>query len=141
MGFYEEKEKYDAQIKELNLEEDIVVYSEFIPDKDVEPYFVASDAVVLPYDSATTSGVIQAAYYFDKPVMVTNVGGLSEAVLQGKTGYVVEPNNEIALCNQIVDFFTNQREVDYKKYINEERYNYSWERVVDMLQEMWDDVQ
>ena len=136
--FYDDKEKYDLQIKELNLEEDLKVYSEFIPDAEVEPYFAASDAVILPYDSATTSGVIQAAYFFNKPVIVTNVGGLSEAVVHGKTGYVVEADNEQALCQQIIDFFENERSIDYKKYIDEERYKYSWERVVDMIQEMWD---
>lgn len=135
--FYEDKEKYLAQIKENHLEDHIIVYDQFIPDTEVERYFVASDVVVLPYDSATTSGVIQAAYNFNRPVIVTDVGGLAEAVVEGKTGYVVEPENENALCQKIEEFYVEHQNVNYQEFIDQERYKYSWERVVDLIQEMW----
>lgn len=63
----------------------------YIPDNEVEKYFMASDIVVLPYESATQSGIVQIEYGFDRPVIVTNVGGLPDVVTNGKTGYVVEP--------------------------------------------------
>lgn len=135
--FYEEKEWYFHYITEHHLENHIFIYDDFIPDSEVEPYFVSSDAVVLPYDSATTSGVIQAAYNFSRPVIVTDVGGLKEAVVNGKTGYVVEPDNEEALCNQIQEFFEQQKDRDYSEYIAKERYKYSWTRVVDLIQKMY----
>lgn len=137
--FYDDKEKYMSQIKENDLEKHIIVYDQFIPDKDVEPYFVVADVVALPYDSATTSGVIQAAYFFERPVIVTDVGGLSEAVVDGQTGYVVEANNEEAFSNQIVKFFEAKDEINYAEYIEQEEYKYSWESVVDRIQQMWDE--
>lgn len=136
--FYEDKEKYLSQIKDQHLEKNVILYDQFIPDTEVEPYFAASDAVVLPYDSATTSGVIQAAYNFNRPVIVTDVGGLREAVVDGKTGYVVEADNEAAFCKKIVDFFSEKGAVNYQEHIEKERYKYSWSRVVDSIQEMWE---
>lgn len=135
--FYDDKDKYLTLIKDKQIEEHVVIFDQFIPDTEVERYFVASDVVVLPYDSATTSGVIQAAYNFNRPVIVTDVGGLSEAVVEGKTGYVVEPENEDALCQKIEEFYAEHQDVNYVEFIDKERYKYSWERVVDLIQEMW----
>lgn len=139
--FYEEKEGYFKQIEENNLQNNIFVYDEFIPDSKVEPYFVAADAVILPYDSATTSGVIQAAYNFDRPVIVTDVGGLKEAVVTGQTGYVVASGDEAALKDKIQEFFDKETEIDYPNFIERERYKYSWTRVVESIQEMWSDYE
>lgn len=139
--FYEEKEGYFKQIEENNLQNNIFVYDEFIPDSKVEPYFVAADAVILPYDSATTSGVIQAAYNFDRPVIVTDVGGLKEAVVTGQTGYVVASGDEAALRDKIQEFFDKETEIDYPNFIEQERYKYSWTRVVESIQEMWSDYE
>ncbi len=139
--FYDEKEKYLHQIREDHLEQNIILYDQFIPDSEVEPYFAASDVVVLPYDSATTSGVIQAAYNFNRPVIVTDVGGLREAVVDGKTGYVVEADCERALCDKILEFCAKKDAIDYQQHIEKERYKYSWSRVVDCIQEMWDKYQ
>lgn len=136
--FYENKDQYLETIKENKLEDYIKIYDEFIPDSEVEPYFVSADVVVLPYESATTSGVIQAAYNFVRPVIVTNVGGLKEAVIEGKTGYVVEPDNDAALRSCIENFFESKGETDYVQYIEAEMYKYSWHRVVDLIQEMWE---
>lgn len=138
--FYEDKEWYFQYIKEKKLENQIYIYDHFIPDSEVEPYFIASDVVALPYDSATTSGVIQAAYNFNRPVIVTNVGGLQEAVVDGKTGYVVEPENEEALSGKIQEFFHEKENVDYCGNIEKERYKYSWARVADLIQKMWEDA-
>lgn len=93
-----------------NKVEDIIdIYDGYTPDKEVEKYFAASDLVVLPYESATQSGIVQIAYGFEKPVIVTNVGGLPDVVANGKTGYVVEAKNVDALAATTVDFFEQRR--------------------------------
>ena len=95
-------------IEKLDLTNRVIVYPKFIPDNEVNLYFGAASLVVQPYKSATQSGVTQIAYHFEKPMVVTNVGGLSEIVPNGKVGYVVDiDTTEIA--NAIADFFTNNR--------------------------------
>ncbi len=136
--FYEDREVYFAQIQEKGLLQHIVVCDKFIPDSEVEPYFMASDVVVLPYDSATTSGVIQAAYFFGLPVIVTDTGGLKEAVAENETGYVVPAFDEDALRGCIEIFFENLGSIDYKGNIERENYKYSWKRIVSDIQDMWD---
>ena len=74
----------------------------------MEQYFAAADLVVLPYISATQSGIAQIAYGFEKPVIVTDVGGLPDVVEDGKTGYVVESQNEAAIADAVMKFYENQ---------------------------------
>lgn len=136
--FYDDKEKYLKQIDDAKLNDSIILYDQFIPDVDVERFFVASDLTVLPYDTATTSGVIRASYTFDRPVLVTDVGGLKEAVLEGQTGFVVEPHNEKALYKAIKGFYENESGINYISNIEKERDKYSWTRVVDAIQDMWE---
>lgn len=136
--FYEDKEKYFEQIERNGLKDHIMIFDQFIPDSDVEKYFKAADVVVLPYDSATTSGVIQAAYGFDRPVIVTDVGGLAEAVVDTKTGFVAKADDENDLLEKVLQFYEQKDAIDFASHIEAERYKYSWERVVNLLQEMWE---
>ena len=82
-----DKERYLELIKEKKVETNIRIFDGYIPDDEVEKFFAACDLVVLPYESATQSGIVQIAYGFRKPVIVTNVGGLPEVVEDGKTGW------------------------------------------------------
>lgn len=91
--FGEDRDQYMELIREKKIEDAVEVVEGYIPDKEVEKYFAACDLVVLPYESATQSGIVQIAYGFRKPVLVTNVGGLPDVVTDGKTGYVVESKN------------------------------------------------
>lgn len=95
--------EYQTLINDLKLD-CLSIINEYIPDTDVEYYFSACDLVVLPYESATQSGVIQIAYGFDKPVVVTDVGGLPEVVTNNKTGYIIPPCDSISLSNAVIDF-------------------------------------
>lgn len=134
--FNGDKETYIRQINEQKVEDFIEIHDGYIPDREVEKYFAASDLVVLPYESATQSAVVQIAYGFEKPVIATNVGGLPEVVLDGKTGYVVEPQNSDELANKIIDFFENNKESDFRLEIANEKEKYSWDRMAQLIFEM-----
>lgn len=115
--FYEGKDKYFERIKELNLNKNVLIIDEFVPNEEVGIYYSASDVVVLPYKSATQSGILNIAYGFRKPVVVTNVGGLPELVEDGKTGFIVEPQNPQALAEGIKKFFNASNFEDFPKNI------------------------
>ncbi len=115
--FYESREKYIKKIKELVIEKNVLIIDEFVPNEEVGIYYSASDLVVLPYNSATQSGILNIAYGFKKPVVVTNVGGLPELVEDGKTGFIVEPQNPSALAEGIKKYFSASNFVDFPKNI------------------------
>lgn len=123
--FYNNAEKYFELEKELGLEGEVIWHREFVPDSKVRYYFGAADIIVQPYKSATQSGVTQIAYHFEKPMIVTNVGGLAEIVPNGKAGYVVEPD-EKEIADAIVDFFGNNRQDEFKEGLLFEKKKYAW---------------
>ena len=123
--FYSGSEKYYEMEKELGLEGMIVWKSDFVPDSEVRYCFGAADIIVQPYKSATQSGVTQIAYHFEKPMLVTNVGGLAEIVPDGKVGYVVEPDSA-QIADALVDFFDNNRQEQFSEGILSEKKQYAW---------------
>lgn len=135
--FGEDKQDYMDLIGELKIGGVLEIHDGYIPDKEVEKYFAASDLVVLPYESATQSGIVQIAYGFEKSVVVTDVGGLPDVVNDGETGYVVEPKKPDALADAIRRFFEEKKEVDFRKHIKKESYKYSWDRMVEHVEELY----
>ena len=123
--FYEDEEKYRAQITANGLDERVILRNEFIPDADLRKYFGAADLIVQPYKSATQSGVTQVAFHFEKPMLVTNVGGLGEIVHDHQMGYACEPSAE-AIAEDLLDYFTNNRLEDYTSYLQKEKIKYAW---------------
>ena len=123
--FYSGSEKYFEMEKELGLEGMVVWKSDFVPDSEVRYCFGAADIIVQPYKSATQSGVTQIAYHFEKPMLVTNVGGLAEIVPDGKVGYVVEPDSA-QIADALVDFFENSRQDQFTEGILSEKKQYAW---------------
>ncbi len=110
-------EAYTDKIKQYGLENDVMLFNKYIANEDIEPYFAACDVVALPYYSATQSGVVMTAYAFRRPVVVTDVGGIKEEVLQNSTGIVVENNdvqNLISGINQVLD---TQQTINYAQNI------------------------
>lgn len=105
--FYDDRSPYDAVIAELGIGEHVKIVAQHVPDEEVGRYFAAADVAVLPYVSATQSGITQVAYAFGLPVISTNVGGLPEVVLDGETGYIVKPEDENAIAGAIERFFTS----------------------------------
>ena len=123
--YYSDKTPYLELIKKYKLEKDIIQADKFIPDSEVHLYFNACDLVVQPYKSATQSGVTQIAYHFNKPMVVTNVGGLKEMCPDGKVGYVVNPNPH-EIKNAILKFFDNKDSKEMIENIKEIKTQYSW---------------
>ena len=135
--FYEDEKRYFDLIHQHDLADRIIFHSHFISDEEVRYYFSAASLVVQPYRSATQSGVTQVAYHFNKPMVVTNVGGLAEIVPDGICGYVVEPEPE-AIAGAITDFFTGDEE-RFKEGIEEQKKLYTWERMTEALRTLsWD---
>ena len=123
--FYEHEDKYRAQIEANGLKERVVLRNEFIPDADLRKYFGAADLIVQPYKSATQSGVTQVAFHFEKPMLVTNVGGLAEIVPDHQMGYACEPTAQ-AIAEDLLDYFTNNRQAAYTECLKKEKTKYAW---------------
>ena len=123
--FYEDEEKYRSQIAQLGLTDRVIVRNEFIPDGDLRKYFGVADLIVQPYKTATQSGVTQVAFHFEKPMLVTNVGGLGEIVHDHKMGYACAPTSE-AIAEDLRDYFTHKRQADYTAYLQKEKTKYAW---------------
>jgi glycosyltransferase involved in cell wall biosynthesis len=131
--FDRNKNQYLSQIEELGIKDSVKVIDGYIPDRDVEQYFAASDLVVLPYESATQSGIVQIAYGFDRPVIVTRVGGLPDVVEDGRTGYIIASHNPCQLTAAVTDFYKNQRQDAFEKAVEEQAYRFSWDRMAEVV--------
>jgi len=123
--FYDNKKKYINLIDELNLGNSVRIYDDYIPEERVKYYFGAADLVAQTYKTATQSGVTQIAYHFDKPMLVTNVGGLAEIVEDEVTGYVVDPSPE-AIGNALRRYFTESKEEPFVEAVKKRKQEFSW---------------
>jgi len=133
--FYNNAEQYFELEEQLGLKGEVLWFNDFIPDSEVKNYFSLADIIVQPYKSATQSGVTQIAYHFEKPMLVTNVGGLAEIVPDGKVGYIVEPDDK-AITKALLDFFENRRYDSFKENILIEKEKYSWKRMTDTISDL-----
>lgn len=134
--FGDDKDEYTALINKEKIDNVISIHDGYIPDKEVEKFFAASDVVVLPYVSATQSGIVQIAYGFDKPVIATNVGGLPDVVTDGKTGFLVEKENPQAIADAVIRFFDGNMGNEFEAGVKDESYKYSWERMVENIERL-----
>ena len=110
--FYCDPKPFQAIIARHHLDDLVIMSNDFIPDSRVLNYFCAADLVVQPYKSATQSGVTQIAYHFNKPMIITDVGGLAEFVPDGKVGYIVNPD-PAEIASAIVRFYDENRESEF----------------------------
>jgi glycosyltransferase involved in cell wall biosynthesis len=132
--FYEEAAPYREQIVRLGIADLLILRTDFIPDSEVKYYLCAADAVVQPYRNATQSGVTPLAYHFEKPMIVSNVGGLPALVPHEKVGLVAEPT-PVALADAILRFF-QLGEHYFIDNLRREKEKYSWGRLVDTILEL-----
>lgn len=135
-AFGSDKEDYLNIIKDEGIMDCVEVVDQYIPDHEVEKYFAACDLAVLPYESATQSGIAQIAFGFEKPVIATNVGGLPDVVKDGKTGYVVEPGNQVALAEAVIQYFKENKEREFVENIKKAAYQFSWDRMVETIEKL-----
>jgi glycosyltransferase involved in cell wall biosynthesis len=131
--FYEGKDRCLTLISDLGLASHVRVIDRFVPDDEVSLYFSAADLVVLPYESATQSGIVPIAYAFERPVLATRVGGLPEAVRNGETGFLVEPRNPAALAAAIIRFYEEDMGSVFRQHILKQRH-FSWGELATTLE-------
>ncbi|TKG96060.1 glycosyltransferase [Puteibacter caeruleilacunae] len=137
--FYSNEEKYLDIIERFQLQDKIILRNDYIPNEEINNYFCAADLVVQPYKSATQSGITQIGYHFNKPMLVTNVGGLSEIIAHDVAGYVINPD-ELDIANAIIDFFQNERKEEFEEAVPVEKKKFSWERMTETLEEMYQSI-
>lgn len=126
--FYENPESYQEQISRLELQDTLELHTHFINDSEVRNYFSACDLVVQPYKQATQSGITPLSYYYDKPTLVTRVGGLFKFVEHGSTGLICEPSPE-SIAEGIQLFFS-QNPKEFSDPIREAKKAYRWSNIV-----------
>src|SRR5258705_6533137 len=134
--FYADERSYKEQIEKLGIKDQLILKTNFIPDSEVKYYLCAADAVIQPYRNATQSGVTPLAYHFEKPMLVTNVGGLPSLVPDGKVGLVVEPN-PAAIADGILKFY-QLGEQYFIPHLRIEKQKYSWANLVKAIFELTD---
>jgi glycosyltransferase involved in cell wall biosynthesis len=134
--FYENEKPYLDAIEQNNLSNDIILHTDFIPNEAVKDYFCAVDLIVQPYKSATQSGVTQIGYHFEKPMLVTDVGGLAEIIPHRKAGYVVAPDSH-SIADVLVDFLENKP--DFSQGIQKEKQKYGWDKLFEAVEKVTSD--
>ena len=134
--FYASRDKYIALIERLGLQDRVVLHDRFIADDDVKYYFSAADCLVLPYRTATQSGVTQIAYNFSLPMIVTRVGGLPEIVPDGRVGLVCEPDAD-SIATAMQQIYSGDTLSVMRENFAEERKRFSWAAMCDKLEEVY----
>lgn len=130
--YYGDRELYEGLIAKHALQERVHLFTDFIPNGEVPLYFSAADVVVLPYRSATNSGITQVAYYFEKPMIATRVGGLPEVVPDGEAGIVCAPE-PAAIAAAVVRFFEGDALPHLEASLKAEKEKYSWRHFAEKL--------
>ncbi len=133
--YYTDAKPYNDIIEKHQLQDTVILATDFIPDQKVAKYFCACDIVVQPYKDATQSGVTQIAYHFNKPMITTDVGGLAEIVPNGKVGYVIQPNIE-ELADAINKFYEGNKEAEFIENVIIEKQKYSWESMIETIDQL-----
>jgi len=122
--FYEDRKSYDEIIAKNNLSSQLILRTDFIQDSEVRYYLSAADFVIQPYRNATQSGVTPLAYHFEKPMLVTNVGGLPDLVPAGKVGLISEPTPESIAANILKLYELGEEH--FLPHLRDEKKKYDW---------------
>ncbi|MBN1225231.1 MAG: glycosyltransferase family 4 protein, partial [Candidatus Aminicenantes bacterium] len=133
--FWESKDAYLKSIEKLDIGKKVTIIDAYIPNEEIPLFFHASDIVVLPYLTVTGSGLIQLAFGFNKPVVVSGIGSLSEVVRDQETGFLVPPKNPQALANAVTSFFMKSARDTMAEAIKRERNRFSWEHLIKTIED------
>ena len=134
--FWNNEDEMRALAESLGIADHVRFDARYVPNEAVEAYFAASDLVVLPYVTATGSGIVQTAYAMGRPVLATRVGGLLDVVDHGRTGYLVEKQNPQAICDAAVDFFNNDRAAQMAEHVCAMPEKFSWRNMVTSIEKL-----
>ena len=137
--FYDDPNIYINKIKELGISNYVEVINKYVPNEDVGKYYLAADLNILPYRSATQSGILNVSYGFLKPVLVTDVGGLSESVENGKTGIIIEANSIAAIIKGVKEFFRLKDKVDFSENIRDYIKQNKFEKIPELFNQIIED--
>jgi glycosyltransferase involved in cell wall biosynthesis len=137
--FYDNDAPYKEIIRKNDIGSDVILYDRFIKEDEVALFFCAADLVVQPYRSATQSGVTQIAYHFEKPMLVTDVGGLSEIVPHEKCGYVVNPDPQ-SITDAIIDYFENNRKEEFTLGVRQEKAKFTWDKLIASITMIYNEI-
>jgi glycosyltransferase involved in cell wall biosynthesis len=133
--FYDDKTQYMDLIRELQIEDCVTVVDRYVPNEEVATYFCSADVTVLPYISATGSGIVQIAFGLGVPVITTDVGGLPEAVDDASTGFVVAAGSAEALADAIVRYYEEECEARFRHEIEQQRDRFGWAEEIALIEE------
>lgn len=129
--FYENRKEFDELIAKLSIASQLILRTDFIADSEVRYYLSAADFVIQPYRNATQSGVTPLAYHFEKPMLVTNVGGLPDLVPDGEVGIVTEPD-ALSIATGIMRLY-ELGENFFLPHLREEKKKYSWHKLAEAI--------
>ncbi|RME55544.1 glycosyltransferase [Candidatus Woesearchaeota archaeon] len=118
----------------LKIENNVKIFDQYVPNEEVGKYYTACDVVVLPYISATNSGIVQTAFGFNKPVIVTNAGGLPDVVIDDVTGYIVPTENSKAIAKAVIKFYNNRDKINFEENIEKDKKRFEWDRLVELIE-------
>jgi len=136
--FWEDENLYRDLIRQQKLEQKVIIHNRYIPNEEIEPYFVAADAVILPYINGSQSAVGMIALNYGIPIIATSIGGLAETVRQGETGLIVPPADSAALAGAIEQYFGEQLSGPFRVAISEESSRLSWDALIRIIEELSD---
>jgi glycosyltransferase involved in cell wall biosynthesis len=131
--FYEPRDRYARWLEDPALRSKIVVVDRYVANEEVGTYMAAADAVVLPYRSATGSGIAQVAFGAGVPVIATRTGGLEDVVEDGVSGLLVPPESPDALARAIERFADDDLGPALRDGVARARARFSWEGLVEAL--------
>lgn len=134
--FWEDAQLYHDLIDQWRLRGRVIIHNRYIPNEEIEPYFVAADALALPYVSGSQSAVGMTALYYGLPIITTSIGGLAETVRQGETGLIVPPADSAALAQAIQHFFEAQRYSEFQANIVNDRERFAWPMFVRVIEQL-----
>jgi glycosyltransferase involved in cell wall biosynthesis len=130
-------EKYRKIINENKLKDKITLHLEYIPENEITYFFSAADVCVLPYRSATQSGVTGIAYHFDLPVIATNVGGLTDLIEENQTGLIVQSLEDKDMADVIKHYFTNNMRLKMQPFVKMYKAKHSWDGLAKAIGEFY----
>jgi D-inositol-3-phosphate glycosyltransferase len=126
--YYGNESEHQAIVRDLKIPaKNLVLATDYIPNSEVAKYFSAANVVVLPYRSATQSGIVQIAYNFDLPVIATSVGGLSEVIIDGRSGLIAKNATPEAIAERVIHYFRFGLESKLRDGVMQEKKKYSWD--------------